>query len=164
MACLVKLLSCQYTRNEKQRTSRLCPVKQSYLKRPSRERPSTPIPLSPALRYWCTDWCASLFPTPPGQRRARGRSRGCLRPRGPRPGGNDREKLMPGSQGHTANNSVPILTSGWCAHGCDQGTRTPLPPSLFHPVSKRSHIPTWAGCIVSLTTRVRSSLKASRTV
>src|SRR5918997_6460381 len=36
--------------------------------------------------------------------------------------------------------------------------------SPFGAVSGRSHIETWAGCIVSLTTLVKSSLKASRSV
>jgi hypothetical protein len=36
--------------------------------------------------------------------------------------------------------------------------------SFFEAVSGRSHKETWAGCIVSLTTSTRSSLKASRSV
>ena len=39
---------------------------------------------------------------------------------------------------------------------------SPLPP--FDPVSGRSHKLTWAGCIVSLTALIRSSLNASRSV
>jgi hypothetical protein len=36
--------------------------------------------------------------------------------------------------------------------------------SFFDAVSGRNHKETWAGCIVSLTTLTRSSLKASRSV
>jgi hypothetical protein len=36
--------------------------------------------------------------------------------------------------------------------------------SPFGAVSGRNHTDTWAGCIVSLTTLVKSSLKASRSV
>ena len=47
---------------------------------------------------------------------------------------------------------------------CSQTSGSYSACSPFGVVSGRNHTETWAGCIVSLTTPTRSSLKASRSV
>jgi hypothetical protein len=86
----------------------------------------SPDGVSPLRDRSCSRHVRPLFTsTPrPGLRSVRGRSRGCLGRRDPRPGGEAVDKRWDRLSRHFLGGLEPLRVPGWCNYGCEARGRS----------------------------------------